>query len=96
MRRLIVAGACALILAGCGSLPQYRWAKSGATASEAMQAQAQCEYESEALARSRTPGLRTSIGVELDRLEHKKELMQLCMRAKGYYQEPVSNAVARQ
>jgi hypothetical protein len=90
VRRLIVVGLIALILAGCGSLPQYRWAKSGASESEAMQAQAQCEYESEAHARSRTLGLQTGIGVEYDRLQHKKELMQLCMRAKGYYQEQVS------
>jgi hypothetical protein len=78
-----IAAAAALALSACAA-PSYDWVKLGSTDDEAEQAKAQCAYEAEAIARRRTPGLQTIIGAELDRADHRNELIALCMKARGF------------
>lgn len=86
MKKYAVLAALVALTACVG--PQKHWQSTLGTPTmqEAKQVMYQCEYEAEANARSRTPGMRTMIGAEVDRLTHKDELFTLCMRAKGYAQ----------
>jgi hypothetical protein len=83
LARPLRAAAAALLLSACAA-PQHDWVKLGSTDAEAVEAKAQCAYEAESNARVRTPGLQSIIGTEIDRADHRNELMDQCMRARGF------------
>lgn len=87
----------ALLLVGCG--PSFMWVKSGATQQEFDQDMARCQYEaaSSTASYSYAPtsyGMAGSIssgfaeGFEVGM--RKNELINLCMRAKGYSQQAIN------
>lgn len=90
MKKLFILTVLAAALAGCATQPNRQWVKPGATQADFDQHVAQCDYETTAATQSTDYGLRTSFGQELDRAMRKKELMGLCLVAKGYHQEPIS------
>ena len=90
MKRTIVIGTAAMVLAACAApQPRWQWVKPGATQAEFDQHRAQCDYETSAATQGTDYTLRTSFGQELDRALRKNDLMVKCMIAKGYRQEPI-------
>ena len=78
-----------LIAAGCAQ-QQYRWEHETADQKQFNRDQSQCEYEATASTQQTDYSYRTGFGQELDRAMRKADLRVLCMKAKGYIQQPLS------
>jgi len=88
MNRFTIAACTCLVLAACAPMKPMVWVKPGATAAEFEQAKAQCIYEVTAATQQTDYSYRTVIGQELDRSIRQRELGLLCMKARGWNQEP--------
>lgn len=92
--------AAVLVLAGCATQPAYEWRHpQHADRARFDTDRAQCEYEASAATGNYSPnnrGYRTDIGRaiadQIDINSRQTQIGVLCMRARGYYQAPISQA----
>ena len=73
---------CIIALSGCG--PKMVLTKPGFTQSEWNRDLAQCEYEVTSSTQNVDHSYQTVIGQSLDQAFRRRDLMLLCMKAKGY------------
>jgi hypothetical protein len=72
--------AFALALAGCTATTSKPWIKAGASAADLQKAKAECEFEAK---KSDVTVMQTTVWTELRQME----LLELCMKAKGFSRE---------
>ena len=72
----------ALALSGCAE--KVIWIQPELTNTEAQRQFAQCEYESTAATQNVDYGFRSIFGQALDQGMRRKDLMEKCLRAKGF------------
>jgi hypothetical protein len=73
-----------ILLAGCYTPRQYSWYKPGVEESETQKDLADCEYQARVAVREpRIPG-QTATGPEYDILVQRSQVIESCMRGKGY------------
>lgn len=83
MKHMIFLVAAASLV-GCAAQQPIIWDKDGGTQAEYDQHARECRYDVAKNTQGTDPGMRTIIGQEFDLAMRQRDLLIMCMEAKGY------------